>query len=127
MERVEILPQGSLGTATACSLDIQSTGSELACHGSQGAAATSSNFAILSSGTGVVDVGGKGVVDATESTEDIIDDVVTLPSISFSVPLVTSIPFVVILVIPIAVVVVICFLVVLAVAWVPLLQLLKFL
>lgn len=62
MERVEILPQGSLGTATACNFDIQSTGSGADVHGSHATLATTSNFAILSSGTGVVDVGGKGVV-----------------------------------------------------------------
>lgn len=50
VERVEILPHGSLGTATACNFEIQSTGSgDDVCHGSQGAAATTSNLAILSS------------------------------------------------------------------------------
>lgn len=61
-----MLPHGSLGTATACNLEMQSTGSVAALvQGSQqGTAATSSNLAILSSGTSVVEVGGNGVVAA---------------------------------------------------------------
>lgn len=62
VDRVEILPHGSLGTATACSLDMQSTGSGVDVHGSHATLATTSSLAMLSSGTGVVEVGGKGVV-----------------------------------------------------------------
>lgn len=69
VERVEILPQGSLGTATACSLDIQSTGSGAEV---QGTFATTSNLAILSSGTGDEDVGGKGVVASTSAAAGIV-------------------------------------------------------
>ncbi|KAI9580572.1 hypothetical protein GQX74_015547 [Glossina fuscipes] len=72
VDRVEMLPQGSVGTATACSFDIQSTGSGAETHGSQGTAATTSNFAMLSSGSGVIEVGGKGVVASTSAAAGIV-------------------------------------------------------
>uniref|UniRef100_A0A1A9VIB2 Uncharacterized protein n=1 Tax=Glossina austeni TaxID=7395 RepID=A0A1A9VIB2_GLOAU len=72
VDRVEMLPHGSVGTATACSFDIQSTGSGAETHGSQGTAATTSNFAMLSSGTGVIEVGGKGVVASTSAAAGIV-------------------------------------------------------
>lgn len=70
-----MLPQGSLGTATACSLEMQSTGSAdaagpataegvvgpLLVQDSQGTAeVTTSNLAILSSGIAALAVGGSG-------------------------------------------------------------------
>lgn len=69
VDLVEMLPHGSLGTATACNLDIQSTGSGAEV---QGTFATTSNFAILSSGTGDDDVGGKGVVASTSAAVGIV-------------------------------------------------------
>lgn len=102
-----MLPHGSLGTATACNLEMQSTGSVAALvQGSQqGTAATSSNLAILSSGTGVVEVGGNGVVAAisldignSEATIDgnaiVLEAAVPLVCSAF---LVTSLPLLILL------------------------------
>lgn len=72
VERVDMPPHGSLGTATACNFDIQSTGSGVEVHGSQPTLATTSSFAMLSSGTGVLEVGGKGVVASTSATAGIL-------------------------------------------------------
>ncbi|KNC21727.1 hypothetical protein FF38_04032 [Lucilia cuprina] len=69
VDLVEMLPQGSLGTATACNFDIQSTGSGAVVHGTL---ATTSSFAMLSSGTREDDVGGKGVVASTSPATGIL-------------------------------------------------------
>lgn len=102
-----MVPHGSLGTATACNLDMQSTGSVAALvHGSQqGTAATSSNLAILSSGTGVVELGGNGVVAAISldigNSDATIDGnaimlVAVVPPVCSAI-LVTSLPLLILL------------------------------